>query len=233
MKSELAPAPRVEDAGPRTAPAAQKLTRRVAMNMLVKTSTVVATASLAPSMSRASPRNELALAKMRKRLSELEGLRDKNDAARKHHSNAEAEYFAGKPKAPDYERDMPPEIKGQFENLTVGQLAVLPHDHPYAAWSHTRLTSWAVETAEYDAVCKKLKVDCGLDAAESAYNKSLNDMWTVANKILEIEATGIEAIALKLRAMRLLEVDFESDDLVENLLACVDATAKQAGFATA
>lgn len=144
---------------------------------------------------------------------------------------AETRVNGALPPQPKRDADLPAELQEVFDNITVAEFRAMPKDHPYAVWNNA--TSAAFNAA-YDAYCdarKRLSAEFGLNAAQSATARTMNALSRAERKALKNRATGLEAIALKLQAIRLA---YSDDDIAsfDGLLATIDATARAAGFKT-
>lgn len=180
--------------------------------------------------------NAAAVAKMRALVAEMAEAREKFVIASAAFSKVETVYSGLAPKRPEFGVAMPEDVRAAFHSLTVGQLAVIPEDHPYKVWQRDHgATANAKHDAEFSAyakACDAIKARIGYDKADRAVNRTSERMDRLQRQILATKAEGLEAIALKLLAYRLAE--FEAKDPTEyaGLFATIEATAAKAGFNT-
>ncbi|MDO8875726.1 MAG: hypothetical protein Q7V40_06415 [Pseudolabrys sp.] len=170
------------------------------------------------------------IAALRTIVAEMVKLRAAANAAHIRYAEADLAFFKVRPAQPK-SPEMPADLRAAFDNITVAQFRVLPSDHPYAVWQRESGATDKAAMAEYQTACANCRVECGLVAASTAVNRANRALMRAGAKAMKIAATGIEAIALKVRALRLANYDFETDQF-DRLLATIDATAHAAGFPT-
>ena len=181
---------------------------------------------------KSSTRRRITVASLRGMVAKLETLRADFIAANDRFGKIECRFYAARPKTPKNEiPEMPPAVRAAFDQLTVGQLAVLPEGHPYKVWSDKKNAKNAAERKANAKTEAALRAKFGVDAAEAESVRTGNRMDRQAMAILSTEVEGVEALALKLRALRLSHFEFETG-IFTGLLATIDATARAAGFRT-
>jgi hypothetical protein len=204
--------------------------------------TAVSVASIASASAVSSP-SIAAVAGVDCLCSGVEALRaacDNLAMLRVEHLKANDEYnrteelaLASLPERPDYSDGMPPAVMEAFKTLTVGQINVIDENHPYMVWEREKGAAREAEQAAYAKLRAKAYKRHGVFAAEALDKAISNKFYDAYREAMAIEATGIEAIALKLYAIRLVNFDDNFDDDISGLIATIDASAPLVGFKTA
>lgn len=148
--------------------------------------------------------------------------------ALKRHSDAEEALFKALPAQPDRRRDIPAELLEIFDNITVAEFRAMPKDHPYAVWDRKTSAAFNAEYDAYRVTRARLSAEMGVDAAAKVVDAACTRLSRAEAEAMKNDAVGLEAIALKVRALRLANDDLESDQF-DGVLATIDATARQAG----
>ena len=184
-----------------------------------------ATPKAAASSSRPSEADKMA--ELRATVAGMVKLRAQLIEANERTSRAEELLFAALPPCPDM-GDMPPDIKAAFDSLTVDQFRVLPETHPYVAWEREHRVAYDAAMAAYTATSDRLKTELGVTAADAASIQADSRLQEAEAKALAIDVVGIEALALKLRAIRLANFDMATADL-SGLIRTIDESAEWEG----
>lgn len=172
-----------------------------------------------------------AMAELRGIVVKVAGARTAYLAAIAELSRIEASVILLAPKRPDPNREMPADIQAEFDGLTVAQFKMLPPLHPYRVWNERTGAAYAAELAKYELERAAIEKQFGLPAADRAVARTAGELGYLAGKALRHPATGLEAVALKLRAIRLHEFEIDHDGIgLHELLPCLDATLAQAGL---
>lgn len=145
-------------------------------------------------------------------------------------SKAESRLSAALPPRPE-PATMPEAMAAITDGITLGEFRKLPTDHPYAVWTRETEGPFKAAMAEYYATRDRLSAELGLSAAEATTRAADKALCRAGQKAMRIAATGIEAMALKLRAFRLASFEPVQGE-IKGLLATIDATAGAAGFKT-
>jgi hypothetical protein len=91
-----------------------------------------------------------------------------------------------------------------WKTISVSQMEMLPDDHPLIVWVRdTEELRGSIFTAHLQK-CKRVGEQCGVDAAEFAYNDRLTKLWEIGNKIYAMRAHGVAWLMVKLRTIEAL-----------------------------
>jgi hypothetical protein len=114
-----------------------------------------------------------------------------------------------------------------WKTISVGQMEMLPDDHPLIVWVRdTEELRGSIFTAHFRE-CKRIGEQCGVDAAESAYNDRLNELWEIGNKIYAMRAHSLAGLMVKLRTVEAL-ADEDLGDAWESVGADIRVLANGA-----
>jgi hypothetical protein len=151
---------------------------------------------------------------------ELEAAYARMMEASKISSEASERYMAMRP--PEPAQPQPPAgYEELWKTITVGQVAVLPADHPIIVWQRETEECRLAIHRKHSAKCRRLSRKCGLDVAEANFNKRVDELWKIADRIFATQAHTIEGMKIKLRAVERIEPDNLQDwaSLEKDILA--------------
>jgi hypothetical protein len=200
------------------------------MNMLVTTPAAAVPTTLPMSEARTNPQIN-ALNRLRGLVAKLERVTTDLNAAMDHHSEVEVRLFKALPKRPDFTRDMPVDVQAAFDAMTVAQLRDAPADNVYVAWQRQNIGKQNVKTVAYDTERKRLSTEYGFDTACDAVSAGHFNVSSVLRAIMRTKISGLEGIALKLRALRVAN-HVDDVEAYPGLLSTIDATAEMYGYDT-
>lgn len=134
------------------------------------------------------------------------------------------------PPVPVHERKCTPEAEAAFQALTVVGMSRLPEGNAYTTWHREQSAAYNAEMNAYKAAMAALQTECGLVATEKRWNAAAGQVSRLAQKIIRADASGVEAIAIKLRAIRIAEFDAHQLNWLVGFVRTIEATAAAAGF---
>jgi hypothetical protein len=147
---------------------------------------------------------------------ELEAAHARMMEASKVSSEAGERYAAMRPPEPAQ-----PQPSAGYEELwktiTVGQLGVLPADHPIVVWDRETEERRRAIHRKHSAKCRRLARKCGVDIAEAEFDKRVDEHWKIAHRIFATQAHTIDGMKIKLQTVERLEI--ESDNNLEDAWA--------------
>jgi hypothetical protein len=118
---------------------------------------------------------------------------------------AQTEYFALRPKMP--ERKPPEEYFDLYQTITVGQLGILPDDHPLKVWGREINDEHEARLAVYRTEEERVRADTGIDIIEDEAADRLDEGWNIAREIWRTPAATPAGLMVKIRATELLDPD--------------------------
>lgn len=136
------------------------------------------------------------------------------------------------PPVPVHERKCTPEAEAAFQALTIAEARDMPEGNAYTAWYREQAAAYAAEMTAYKAAMAALKNKCGNVAAEKRWEAAAAEVSRLAQKIIRAKAHGVEAIAIKLRAIHIAEFDGHQLNWLGGFVQTIEATATAAGFNT-
>jgi FAD/FMN-containing dehydrogenase len=108
---------------------------------------------------------------------------------------------------PEPAEPQPPEgYEELWKTITVGQLGVLPADHPIVVWNRETEERRLAIHRKYSAKCRRLSRKCGADVAEANFDKRVDEFWKIAHRIFATQAHTIDGMKIKLRTVERLEI---------------------------
>lgn len=135
------------------------------------------------------------------------------------------------PPVPVHERKCTTEAEAAFQALTIAGMSSLPEGNAYTIWQREQSATYAAELIAYKVAMSALETKSGLVAAEKRWNAAAGEVARLAQKIIRAEASGVEAIAIKLSAIRIAEFDDHQLNWLVGFVRTIEATASAAGFA--
>lgn len=136
------------------------------------------------------------------------------------------------PPVPLHERKCTPEAEAAFQALTIAGMSNLPEGNAYTIWHREQRAAYDAETTVYKAAMAALETKTNLVAAEKRWSAAAGEVARLAQKIIRANASGVEAIAIKLRAIRVAEFDGHQLNWLVGFVRTIEATAAAAGFDT-
>lgn len=130
--------------------------------------------------------------------------------------------------SPPAKREMPSHIDEAFQNITVGQIAVLPEDHPYTVWDRETSPAYEAAKAAYSAEKTRIRDLYGCARAEKRLDVATNRLNGITFKIIDAKASSIEALAIKMSAIRLASMTDANLNELTGLVATIDALTASA-----
>jgi hypothetical protein len=135
---------------------------------------------------------------------ELEAAHARMMDASKISSEADERYAAMRPPQPA-EPQPPAGYEELWKTITVGQLAVLPADHQIVVWDREIAERRKVIRIKHSAKCCRLERKCGVDVAEANFEKRVDELWEIANRIFATQAHTIDGMKIKFRTVERLD----------------------------
>jgi hypothetical protein len=158
-----------------------------------------------------------------RKLEEALALRDaadqrQNAATKRYHRPAE-------PALPE----PPEEYAALYKKITVGQMEMLAADHPLVVWHNETREEFSRVFGAHLARCHKLQDECGVTAAEDEFSERCQDLYEIGLQILAVRAQTLDGMAIKLRAVDLMSIDFDdgAKDAWDSIAADIQVLAVQ------
>jgi hypothetical protein len=137
---------------------------------------------------------------------EIEAAHARMMEASKVSSEASERYEAMRPPKPA-EPQQPEGYEELLKTITVGQLGVLPADHPIVVWNRETVEHRRAIHRKHSAKCRRLERKCGVNIAEKNFAKRVDELWEIAGRIFATQAHTIDGMKIKLRIVKRLEID--------------------------
>jgi hypothetical protein len=137
---------------------------------------------------------------------ELEVAHARMMEASKVSSEVSERYEAMRP--PEPAQPQPPAAYEElWKTITVGQVAVLPADHPIIVWQRETEERRLAIHRKHSAKCRRMMRKCGADVAEANFDKRVDELWKIADRIFATQAHTIDGMKIKLRTVERIEPD--------------------------
>ena len=137
---------------------------------------------------------------------ELEAAHARMMEASKVSLEASKRYEAMMPPKPA-EPQKPEGYEELWKTITVGQLGVLPADHPIVVWNRETVEHRRAIHRKHSAKCRRLMRKCGADVAEANFEKWVDKLWEIAGRIFATQARTIDGIKIKFRTVERIDPD--------------------------
>jgi len=117
----------------------------------------------------------------------------------------------------------PAEYSEDWKTITVGQMKMLPEDHPLVVWDRESAPEWTEWNKLSRARDRKASKLSGYTAAERRFNDIYGQEMEIGDEIFAMPALTIEGLSIKVQAMKVLNLDSEimpeCSSILENILA--------------